>query len=46
VKYTIYIFAALGIPYYIVANRLGYPIELGVVIALLAIAVGSAIGYK
>ena len=46
VKYTIYIFAALGISYYVVANQLGYPVELSVVIALLGIAAASAIGYK
>jgi len=45
-KYSIYIFAALGIPYYIGSNQLGHPLESAAIIGLLAISVASAFSYE
>lgn len=45
-KYSIYIFAALGIPYYVGSNQLGYPLESAAIIGLLAISFASAFSYE
>lgn len=44
-KNIVYIFGALGIGYYLIANQIGYPLEPGVFAALLGIAVAVAFGY-
>jgi len=45
-KYSIYIFFALGVSYYIGSNQFGYPLESAVIIGLLGISVASAFSYE
>lgn len=45
-KHIVYVFGALGIGYYLIANQIGYPLEPGVFVTLLTIAVAVAFGYR
>jgi len=45
-RYTAYVFVALFVIYYIVASQLGSPLDPSLIVALLAIATGLAVGYK